>query len=42
MSLTFDQLEKAAIVREISEKSQNFLKWAKENKKEKNGKNQLQ
>lgn len=33
MSLTFDQLEKAVIVREISEKSQNFLKWAKENKK---------
>lgn len=33
MTLTFDQLEKAAIVREISEKSQNFLKWAKENKR---------
>ena len=33
MTLTFDQLEKAAYVREIAENSKDFHKWAKENKR---------
>ena len=33
MTMTFEQIEKAARVREIAESSQSFLKWAEENKK---------